>query len=326
MFPAIDAYDEGMLDVGDGHRMYFAVSGNPDGLPALVVHGGPGSGSAAGARRFFDPGRYRTVQFDQRMCGRSTPNAADPDADLRANTTGHLLADMERLRVHLGVERWVLFGGSWGSTLILAYAERYPERVAAVVLNGVTTGSRAELDWLYRGVGRFLPAQWERFAAFAGHAADLPVAYDRLLGDPATRDRAVAEWVAWEDAVIAHEVTGKPDAYSDRPPRALVTFVRICAHYFARGCFLDGTDLVAGAARLAGIPAVLIHGRLDLGGPLDNAWKLARAWPGSELVVIEGAGHTGGPATTAAVLAALDRFARLPKTASEREGSTKDNV
>ncbi|WP_426512187.1 prolyl aminopeptidase [Dactylosporangium sp. McL0621] len=301
-----DPYDEGLLDVGDGHRMYYSVGGNPAGVPALVVHGGPGSGSSPGVRRLFDPGRYRIVQFDQRMCGRSTPHASEPGADLSANTTGHLLADMERLREHLGVERWLLYGGSWGSTLILAYAERYPDRVAAVVLAGVTTGTRAELEWLYRGVGRFVPEQWHRFSAFAGHADDLPAAYDRLMADPATRDRAAREWVTWEDAVIAHEAQGKPNAYSDRPPRALLAFVRICTHYFARGCFLDGVDLVAGAARLGGVPGVLIHGRLDLGGPLENAWRLSRAWPGSELVVV-GDGHTGGPATAAAIRAALNR-------------------
>jgi proline iminopeptidase len=307
MYPALEPHDQGMLDVGDGHRVYWAVSGNPAGTPALVVHGGPGSGSSPGARRMFDPARYRIVQFDQRMCGRSTPPASDPGADLSANTTGHLLRDMERLREHLGIKSWLLYGGSWGSTLILAYAQAHPERVAAVVLNGVTTGRQDDLEWLYRGVGRFVPEQWHRFSAFAGHPDDLPGAYDRLMADPATRDAAAREWVAWEDAVIAHEVLGKPGAYSDRPPLALLAFVRICTHYFARGCFLT-TDLLGGAARLAGIPAVLIHGRLDLGGPLRMAWDLARAWPGSELVVIGEAGHTGSPATTAAIVAALDRL------------------
>ncbi|MFD0431418.1 alpha/beta fold hydrolase [Streptomyces zhihengii] len=165
LYPPIEPYEEGLLDVGDGNRVHWEVSGNPDGRPALVVHGGPGSGCLPGMRRYFDPAAYRIVLFDQRGCGRSTPHAADPAAGMGANTTDHLLADMERLREHLGVRRWVLHGGSWGSTLLLAYAQRHPERVSGIVVNGVTTTRRSEIDWLYRGVGRFFPEQWHRFRA-----------------------------------------------------------------------------------------------------------------------------------------------------------------
>ncbi|MEO3780284.1 alpha/beta fold hydrolase [Micromonospora sp. B11E3] len=191
-----------MLDVGDDNHVYWAVSGNPDGAPALVVHGGPGAGSGTGIRRLFDPARYRVVQFDQRGCGRSTPHAADPATDMRHNTTEHLLADMERLREHLGIARWLLFGDSWGATLGLAYAQRHPRRVSAIVLVGVTMSRRSEIDWLYRGVGRFFPEQWQRFRDAVPEAdrdGDLLAAYARLLGHPdvEVRHRAANAWLAW---------------------------------------------------------------------------------------------------------------------------------
>jgi len=308
MYPAIEPYDEGLLDVGDGNLVHWDVSGNPDGKPALVVHGGPGSGCRPGTRRGFDPERYRIVQFDQRGCGRSTPHAADPGTDMSVNTTWHLLADMERLREQLGIERWLLFGGSWGSTLMLAYAERHPERVSEMVITGVTMTRRSELDWLYRGVGRFFPAEWQRFAAV--DPVDPVAAYARLLGHPdaAVRERAALDWCAWEDTAISLEPNGNPTAYSDRPPRDLMAFVRICTHYFAHAAWLEEGVLLREAGRLAGIPGVLLHGRHDLSGPVGTAWELAQAWPGSELVVIEDSGHTGSDAMRARIVAELDRF------------------
>ncbi|TDB79694.1 prolyl aminopeptidase [Micromonospora sp. KC721] len=310
-YPPIEPYDQGMLDVGDGHRVYWEVCGNPAGKPALVVHGGPGSGCGTGVRRLFDPARYRVILFDQRGCGRSTPHAADPMTDLRHNTTHHLVADMEVLRTHLGVDRWLLHGGSWGSTLILAYAERYPERVSEIVIAAVTSTRRSEIDWLYRGVGRFFPQQWERFLAGAGvdRHGDVVGAYARLLADPdpAVRDRAVHDWCAWEDTVVSAEGVGTP--YADRPAPARAAMVRICAHYFAHGAWLAEGALIRDAGRLAGIPGVLIHGRLDLGSPLTTAWELHRAWPGSELIVVEGAGHLGTQQTRRHLRQACDRFA-----------------
>jgi proline iminopeptidase len=301
-----------MLDVGDGNLVYWETCGNPDGKPALVVHGGPGSGCSTSIRRGFDPARYRVVLFDQRGCGRSTPHASDPATDMSANTTDHLIADMELLREHLGIERWLLYGGSWGSTLILAYAERHPQRVSQIVVAAVTTGRHSEIDWLYRGVGRFFPEQWERFRECAGLAAgddDVVGAYARLVEDPDpdVRAKATNDWLTWEDAVISLD----PHAYSDRPPDARVALVRICTHYFANRAWLEDGVLVRDAGRLAGIPGVLIHGRLDLGGPLQNAWDLARAWPDAELVVANTAGHTGNDEMRDAVLAALDRFAAV---------------
>ncbi|MGW5384896.1 prolyl aminopeptidase [Nocardia sp. NPDC003963] len=313
-FPAIEPHDSGLLDVGDDNRIYWETSGNPDGRPALVVHGGPGGGGRRGARTLFDPDVFRIVLFDQRGCGASLPHASDPAVDMRHNTTEHLLADMESLRRHLGIEQWLLYGGSWGSTLILAYAERHPERVAGVVLVGVTTTRPQEIDWLYHGLRLLLPAEWERFRDSAPEPdpGRNPVhAYRRLMEDPdpAVREAAAREWCVWEDAVIAHESLGAPGQYSAKPDAARLAFVRICTHYFAHAAWLEDGRLLRDAYRLADIPAVLIHGRLDLSAPLRTAWELARAWPGAELRIVEDSGHTGSPELAAAVLDAIARFA-----------------
>ncbi|MEV7281752.1 prolyl aminopeptidase [Streptomyces sp. NPDC093111] len=312
----VPPYAEGLLDVGDGNHVYWSAAGNPEGKPALVVHGGPGSGSSPGSRRLFDPERYRIVQFDQRGCGRSTPHASDPAADLSVNTTAHLVADMERLRIHLGVDRWLLYGGSWGSTLILAYAQAHPERVSEIVIAAVTTTRRSETAWLYEGAGHFFPEAHDRFRAGAGAAggtgtaAELVGAYAALLNhpDPAVREKAAADWCAWEDAVLSMEGQGTP--YTDRVDATRLAFVRICSHYFAHGAFLDEGVLIRDAHRLAGIPGVLVHGRLDMAGPLTTAWELSRAWPDAELHVVEDAGHLGGEETRTHLLTALERFAK----------------
>jgi proline iminopeptidase len=321
-YPPIEPYETGMLDAGDGNLIYWEACGNPDGVPALIVHGGPGSGCSAGLRSSFDPARYRIILFDQRNCGRSRPHASDPAADMSRNTTGHLIRDMEHLREHLGVEKWLLRGGSWGVTLSLAYAERHLECVSGMVLVAVTSTRRSELDWLYRGAGRMFPEAWARFRDFAGAEEyrlptdteppieGLLMAYSRLMEspDPDTRARAAAEWVTWEDAVISLEHNGTPGLYSNRRDAARLAFVRICTHYFAHDAFLDDGVLIRDAGRLAGIPGVLIHGRGDLGGPMITAWELARAWPDAELVVIEDSGHTGSAAMQEAEDAAGDRL------------------
>ncbi|MFC6079975.1 prolyl aminopeptidase [Sphaerisporangium aureirubrum] len=317
LFPPIEPYDSGMLDVGDGNLVHWETSGNPCGKPSLVVHGGPGSGSSPGSRRFYDPDLYRIVQFDQRGCGRSTPNASDPAADMSVNTTEHLIADMERLREHLCIERWQLFGGSWGSTLILAYAERHPGRVTEIVIPSVTTTRRAETEWLYEGVGRFFPEQWHRFregVPVEDRDGNLIAAYSRLMEhpDPAIRAKAATDWCAWEDAVISQEPNGTPNAYSDRPTNALLAFVRICTHYFANNAWLEEGTLLREASRLKGIPGVLLHGRLDMGSPLDTAWHLTRQWPDAELKIIDDAGHTGSTTLRTHVLTTLERFATRP--------------
>jgi proline iminopeptidase len=320
--PPIEPYETGMLDTGDGNFIYWEACGNPDGVPALVVHGGPGSGCSTGNRRSFSPERHRIILFDQRNCGRSTPHASDPAADMSLNTTEHLIRDMERLREHLGVDRWLLRGGSWGVTLSLAYAQRHPERVSGMLMASVTSTRRSELDWLYRGAGRFFPEAWARFRDHVGAEnyrlptgteppiEDLLMAYSRLMEnpDPGIRTRAATEWLAWEDAVISQESNGSPGLYGNRPDNAKLALVRICSHYFAHGGFLEDGVLIREAGRLAGIPGVLIHGRNDLSGGVITAWELARAWPGAELIVVEDSGHTGSTAMREVLHGARDRL------------------
>jgi proline iminopeptidase len=261
----------------------------------------------------FDPQRYRIVLFDQRNAGRSSPSASDPVVDLSANTTPHLLADMERLRVHLGIDRWLVRGSSWGVTLALAYAQAHPERVSELVLAAVTSGARRETDWITRDIGRVFPREWERFrhaVPAADRDGDLSAAYARLLHDPdpAVRAKAAQDWCDWEDA----HVSLAPDAEPDLAVAASafqLAFARIVTHYWSNGCFLADRQLVPSAGRLAGIPGVLIHGRYDVSSPLDTAWALHKTWPDSDLVVIGDAGH-GGTGMTEAVVAATDKFAR----------------
>jgi proline iminopeptidase len=323
--PAIEPYETGMLDTGDGNLIYWEACGNPDGVPALIVHGGPGSGCTTTVRSALDPERFRIILFDQRNCGRSRPHASDPAADMSINTTGHLIGDMEQLREHLGVGRRLLRGGSWGVTLSLAYAERHPDRVSGMLLVSVTSTRRSELDWLYRGAGRIFPEAWARFRDFAGATdyrlptdAEPPIegllmAYAQLMEnpDPGVRARAAAEWVAWEDTVISMEHQGTPGLYSSRRDAARIAFARICAHYFAHAAFLDEGVLIREAGKLTGIPGILIHGRTDLGGPVITAWELARAWPDAELTVINDSGHTGSAAMQEAEDSAGDRLFML---------------
>jgi proline iminopeptidase len=302
-----------MLDVGDGNLVYWETCGNPDGKPAVVVHGGPGSGCTPGWRRFFNPAAYRIVLFDQRGCGRSTPLAGDPATDLSTNTTPHLIADMERLRRHLGIDRWLLFGGSWGSTLGLAYAQRHPERVSEIVLVAVTTGRRREIDWITQDVGRIFPEQWARFrdgVPPAERDGRLVEAYARLLNDPdpAVRERAARDWCDWEDTHVSLAPDHQPsERYQD--PEFRMTFARLTTHYWSNDCFLEDGVLLREASRLTGIPGVLVHGRYDVSGPLDTAWELARAWPDADLIVVDDAGHYSG-SMTGYLVAATDRFAR----------------
>jgi len=305
--------NSGLLDVGDGNQVYWETRGNPAGRPVLIVHGGPGAGRSRTAHKQFDPNLFRIVAFDQRGCGDSAPSAAAPSTDMSCNTTEHLLADMEALRRHLGIDRWLLYGGSWASTLILAYAQRHPDRVLGIVLIGVTMTRPQEVDWLYRGLRLVRPVEWERFRAGVpeeNRDGDLVEAYRRLMEHPdtAVRERAASDWCAWEDAAIAHESAGKPGQYSEKVDAARLAFVRICTHYFAHSAWLEDSQLLRDAHRLHGIPAVLIHGRLDLSAPVRTAWELAQAWPDAELRIIEDSGHTGSPAMSAAIADAGARF------------------
>ena len=312
-FPPIDPYATGMLDVGDGQSIYWEASGNPAGKPAIALHGGPGSGSSPGRRSWFDPERYRLIQLDQRGCGLSTPHAGDLSTDLSTNTTHRLIADIERLREHLGIERWLVWGASWGVTLALAYAERFPERVTEMILLSITMTRRADVHWLAHETGRFFPEQWARFRDAVPEAdrGDLVAAYDRLLNgaaDPAVRIQASIDWTAWEDAILSLEEGYEVPHPRWADERYRIAFARLVTHYFARAAFLDEDELLRNAQALAGIPAVLLHGRLDLSGPPDVAWQLARAWPGAELTFIPG-GHTGDEEMDRLLLEATARFA-----------------
>ncbi len=311
----IEPYDHGMLDVGDGNRIYWETCGDPEGKPAVVFHGGPGSGCSPGMRRAFDPDAYRIVLFDQRGSGRSTPHAADPDTDLGTNTTWHLLRDIELLREHLGIDRWLVFGGSWGATLAILYAEQHPDRVSELVLAAVTNTRRWEVDWMYRGgVAPLLPVQWERFRAGVPEAdrdGDLLDAYRRLVNDPDAdvRRQAADEWCRWELSYIADEPEEDPFIGRFADPRYRLCFARVVTHYFSHDAWLEDGQLLRDAARLADIPGVMIHGRLDLGSPLRTAWEMERAWARGELVIVGGAGHSGS-AMDRELVRATDRFAR----------------
>ena len=254
-YPEIEPYEHGMLDAGDGNLVYWETCGNPRGKPAVVLHGGPGSGCTEWHRRLFDPEAYRIVLFDQRNCGRSTPHASAPDIDLTRNTTAHLIADIELLRQRLNVERWLVLGGSWGCTLALAYAEQHPDRVTEMVLFGVTTGRRAEFDWLFRGgVAAFFPEQWERLRAALPadeRDGDIVEAYHRLLfdPDPTVRERAAFEWCLWESATPAWPpAPGLAHRYTD--PKFALAFARLVTHYVRHDAWIEDGSLLRDAERL----------------------------------------------------------------------------
>jgi proline iminopeptidase len=314
LYPGIEPYDHGLLDVGDGHRVYWEQCGNPQGKPALVLHGGPGSGCTPWQRMLFDPQSYRVVLFDQRNCGRSTPHASEPVVDLSTNTTHHLVADIERLREHLGIDRWLVLGGSWGSTLALTYATEHPDRVREMVLFGVTTGRHSEIDWLFKGgVSMFFPEQWARLTAGLPapvEDADVPAAYHRLLfdADPAVRQEAAADWCLWESATPNWPpTTGLAPRFRD--PQFALAFARIVTHYVSNNCWLDDGALLANAGSIADIPGVLINGRYDFQSPIANAYALKHAWPRVELMIVDDAGHSADAAGIAeAIVRATDGF------------------
>jgi proline iminopeptidase len=269
--------------------VYWEVSGNPDGKPVVFLHGGPGSGTSPPQRRFFDAWVVPDVLFDQRGCGRSTPHVATKDPD-EHNTTWHLVADMEALREHLGVERWRLFGGSWGATLALAYAQRYPERVTEVILRGVFLPRQAELDWLYRGgAGALFPAEWEAFTSLVP-VGDVLEGYQRLLRDPARAAEAAAAWSGWEAAVVSMSPTPAMTAgYGE--PRFAIAFAKLALHYFTHDGWLGEDPADPGRGELAGTPGRIVQGRFDLVTPAETAWERHQAWPDSTLNIPPKAGH-----------------------------------
>ncbi len=315
--PPIEPYASGFLDVGDGHRLYWERIGTPGAQPAVFLHGGPGAGCSAAHRQLFDPHGYDVLLFDQRGAGRSTPAAS-----LVANTTPHLVADIERLRDEvMGVPRWLVFGGSWGSTLALAYAQAHVERVDALILRGIFTATQAELDWFYRsGVDQVFPDKWERFIEPIATAEriDLLQAYRQRLqhGDAATQLAAARAWCRFEDEVSTLVFQPEPDANDDaEADRRNLAVARIENHYFSNGCFLQDQQLLREAHRLAGIPAVIVHGRYDMPCPAKYAWALHRAWPEAEFHLVEAAGHAYREnGVFERLLQATARFARKADT------------
>lgn len=310
----IEPYARGTLDVGEGNRVYWETCGDPSGKPAVVVHGGPGSGCSAWFRRLFAPTAYRVVLFDQRNCGRSLPHAGDASTDLSANTTQHLVGDMERLREELGIERWLVTGGSWGSTLSLAYAESHPNRVSGLVLFGVTTGRRSEVDWAFRGgVSRFFPEEWATLVdaiptAFRG--GDAVESYARWLADPdpEMRRSAAHAWCMWESATPHWPPRAGLDERFDDPAYAMA-FARIVTHYARHDLFLDDRVLLRNAGVLSNIPGVLINGQFDFQCPIANAWELKRVWPHAALVIVGKAGHAANARTGREIVRATNGFA-----------------
>jgi proline iminopeptidase len=309
LYPPIEPYVEGHLKVSALHELYYEQSGNPDGQPVLFLHGGPGGGTDANHRRFFDPVVYRIVLFDQRGCGKSRPHAA-----LEENTTWHLVADIERLRAELGIDRWLVFGGSWGSTLALAYAETHPASVRGLVLRGIFLCRAKEIQWFYQeGASAIFPDRWEAFLAPIPEAerGDLLHAYYRRLtsDDEAVRLGAARAWSVWEASTLRLIPDPKVIADFGEPERALA-LARIECHYFVNGIFLTADDwLLTHVGALRGIPGVIVQGRYDVVCPTMSAWDLHRAWPEAELTIVPDAGHhVLEPGIVDALVSATDRF------------------
>ncbi len=309
LYPQITPFDQRMLDVGDGHRVYVEQCGNPEGLPVVVLHGGPGGGCSPAMRRYFDPDLFRIILFDQRGCGRSRPHAS-----VEANTTWHLVADIELIRQTLGIADWVVFGGSWGATLSLIYAQAHPDRVRHLVLRGVFLMTQAELDWFYAGgAGKFFPEIWARFTSVipAEERDDLIGAYHRRLfsGDAADQTRFARAWALWENALASIDTDGQG---GDAPADYARAFARLENHYFTHAGFLeeDG-QILRDMPRIAQIPGNIVQGRFDMICPPHSAQKLHDLWPASELRIIPHAGHAlSEPGISAELVRITDRLSR----------------
>ncbi len=309
LYPPIEPYRSGRLETGEGHQVYWELCGNPGGKPAVFLHGGPGAACSADHRRLFDPERYNVLLFDQRGCGRSRPHAS-----LENNTTWHLVADIERLRELIGAERWLVFGGSWGSTLALAYAQKHPDRVSELVVRGIFTLRRQELDWFYQeGASWIFPDAWEEFLAPipAAERSDLVAAYHRRLtgDDDAARLEAAKAWCKWEGVTItllpnqAFTEVYTGDSFA-------IAMARIENHYFTHGGWMEEGQLIRDAAVLREIPGVIVQGRYDACTPPRSAWDLHRAWPEAELHIIADAGHAfNEPGILDRLIRSTDAFA-----------------
>jgi proline iminopeptidase len=310
LYPPLEPYNTGRLRVSPVHEIYFEESGTPSAKPVVFLHGGPGGGSEPKQRRFFHPAKYRIINFDQRGCGKSTPYAS-----LEANTTWDLVGDIEKIREHLGIERWQVFGGSWGSTLALAYSETHPERVTELVLRGIFLLRKLEIDWFYqRGASALFPDAWEPYISFIPEAerADLLSAYYRRLtgDDPAVRLAAAKIWSRWEGATSTLLPDASFTAHYEEDEFALA-FARIEAHYFVNKGFMNtDAQLVENTSRIRHIPGVIVQGRYDVVCPMESAWVLHRAWPEADLIITPDSGHSAfDPPNSRALVAATDKFA-----------------
>ncbi|HIF88067.1 MAG TPA: prolyl aminopeptidase [Gammaproteobacteria bacterium] len=316
LYPELKPYQRHSLKVSELHELYIDEAGNPDGIPVLFVHGGPGGGCDGSSRRFYDPALYRIVTFDQRGCGRSTPHG-----ELSDNTTQDLIADMEAIRVHLGIDSWVLFGGSWGSTLSLLYAQHYPQRVMALVLRGIFLCRQCDFDWLYKdGANRIFPDYWEEFIKPIPQSerGDLAQAYNsRLLGDDELLRMGVAKaWSAWEGNCSKLRPSPTALAKFTKPHNALA-LARIETHYFVNKGFIDENYILNNMQSIKDIPGRIVHGRYDMVCPLDNALRLHQQWPNSELVIVRDAGHSASePGTVDALIRVVADIAQQLKSAS----------
>jgi proline iminopeptidase len=313
LYPEIEPYENGMLDVGDGHSLYWERVGTPGAKPAVMLHGGPGAGCSANHRRQWDPSRYDVLLFDQRGCGRSTPFAS-----LEANTTWDIVADIERLRIMCGHEKWQVFGGSWGSTLALSYAQTHPERVSELILRGIFLCGQSELDWLYAyGASELYPEEWEAFVAHARERSDgdLLQTYIDLLDDPdpAVRRAAARAWNRWEGVTVTLLPEDDTIDHMAEGDNAVAT-ARIETHYFRHKCWLDDGQLLRDADRLRGIPGVIVQGRHDCCTPPAAAWALKKAWPEVDLQIVPDGGHLfTEPGITDGLVRATDRFATVAR-------------
>jgi len=309
LYPPVEPFDRRMMDVGEGHQIYVEQSGNPQGRPVVVMHGGPGGGCSPAMRRYFDPAVFRIILFDQRGCGRSKPHAS-----VEANTTWHLIADTERIRKTLGIERWIVFGGSWGATLALLYAQAHPDRPLHLVLRGVFTMTEAELEWFYGGgAGRFWPETWEQFQSLIpeDERDDMIAAYHRRLfsGDRAEEARFGKAWAAWENALAT---VGSNGVGGNSPPDYARAFARLENHYFRHHGFLERDGQIYDEMpRIAHIPGTIVQGRYDMICPPNAAWRLARIWERADLRMVPLAGHAlSEPGISAELVRVMDRLGR----------------
>lgn len=309
LYPAIEPYRTGYLDTGDGHQVYWEMSGNPDGKPAVFLHGGPGAGCSPHHRRLFDPKKYRVLLFDQRGCGRSKPHAS-----LENNTTWDLVKDIESLRALMGVEKWLVFGGSWGATLALSYSETHPTRVSELIVRGIFTLKKREIDWYYQeGASNLFPDLWESFLAPIPEAerGDLVGAYrKRLTGtDAKAQLEAARAWSIWEGSTIKL-LPSKQNSTSYGQDQFALAFARIENHYFTHGGWMDDGQLIRDAGKLKDIPGVIVQGRYDVCTPAITAWELHKAWPEAEFIIVDDAGHAfDEPGIMHQLITATDKFA-----------------